>query len=181
MVYDKRMEPEFDIVRSYDAFVNYISEKGLPYFISFDNDLGLNEKGEIAPDGYAAAKWLVYESGLNLQDLEFKVHSANPVATEQIIGLLSNYIEHERVCTFLEKIDMYCSEIYPSNFSSKYDGLKKIVIDANKRGLSKTRIIKELNGFILSKNPDEYIEEVVSEVLNCVVGYTHPSNILHLT
>jgi len=94
MVYDKRMEPEFDIVRSYDAFVEYIQEKGLPYFISFDNDLGLDHKGELAPDGYAAAKWLVYESGLDLQDLEFKVHSANPVASEQIKSLLTNYINH---------------------------------------------------------------------------------------
>lgn len=94
MVYDKRMEPEFDIVRSYAAFVEYIQEKGLPYFISFDNDLGLDENGELAPDGYAAAKWLVYESGLDLQDLEFKVHSANPVASEQIKSLLTNYIKH---------------------------------------------------------------------------------------
>lgn len=94
MIYDKRMESEFDIVRSYDAFVEYIQEKGLPYFISFDNDLGLDESGEVAPDGYAAAKWLVYESGLDLQDLEFKVHSANPVASEQIKSLLTNYIKH---------------------------------------------------------------------------------------
>ena len=94
MVYDKRMKSEFDIVRSYDAFVSYIQEKGLPYFISFDNDLGLDENGEVAPDGYAAAKWLVYESGLDLQDLEFKVHSANPVASEQIKSLLTNYIKH---------------------------------------------------------------------------------------
>lgn len=94
MVYDKRMTPEFDVVRSYDAFVAYIREKGLPYFISFDNDLGLDEEGKVALDGYAAAKWLVYESGLDLQDLEFKVHSANPVAREQIISLLTNYIKH---------------------------------------------------------------------------------------
>ena len=94
MVYDKRMESEFDIVRSYDDFVHYIQENGLPYFISFDNDLGLDEQGEVAPDGYAAAKWLVYESGLDLQDLEFKVHSANPVASEQIKSLLTNYIKH---------------------------------------------------------------------------------------
>lgn len=94
MVYDKRMESEFEIVRSYDAFVNYIREKGLPYFISFDNDLGLDEHGEVAPDGYAAAKWLVYESGLDLQDLEFMVHSANPVASQQIQSLLTNYIKH---------------------------------------------------------------------------------------
>ena len=34
---------------------------GLPNFISFDNDLGLDGNEEVAPDGYACAKWLVYE------------------------------------------------------------------------------------------------------------------------
>lgn len=94
MIYDKSMEPEFDIVRSYDAFVEYIQQNGLPAFISFDNDLGLDESGEVAPDGFAAAKWLVYESGLDLRNLSFYVHSANPVAAEQIRGLLNNYIRH---------------------------------------------------------------------------------------
>lgn len=94
MVYDKSMEPEFDVVRTYDAFVQYIQTNGLPEFISFDNDLGLDENEEIAPDGYAAAKWLVYKSDLDLSNLKFKVHSANPVASEQIKGLLNNYIKH---------------------------------------------------------------------------------------
>ena len=92
MVYDKAHESEFDIVRSYDKFVEYIIQHGLPDFISFDNDLGLDKDGNIAEDGYAAAKWLVYESGLDLRALEFYVHSANPVAAEQIRGLLNNYI-----------------------------------------------------------------------------------------
>lgn len=30
MIYDKSMEAEFDIVRSYDAFVQYIRKNGLP-------------------------------------------------------------------------------------------------------------------------------------------------------
>lgn len=94
MVYDKSRELEFDIVRTYEQFVDYIKSNGLPAYISFDNDLGLDEKGEVAPDGLAAAKWLVYESGLDLINLEFKVHSANPVAAEQIKGLLNNYIKH---------------------------------------------------------------------------------------
>ncbi len=94
MIYDKSMESEFDIVRSYDEFVTYINKNGLPPFISFDNDLGLGEDGKVAPDGLATAKWLVYESGLDLKNLEFKVHSANPVASEQIKGLLNNYIKH---------------------------------------------------------------------------------------
>tara|TARA_R110002051_G_scaffold322023_1_gene411376 strand:+ start:1978 stop:2592 length:615 start_codon:yes stop_codon:yes gene_type:complete len=94
MVYDKSMESEFDIVRTYSAFVDYIKTNGLTNYISFDNDLGLGEDGKVAPDGLAAAKWLVYESGHDLRHLEFKVHSANPVAAEQIRGLLNNYIKH---------------------------------------------------------------------------------------
>lgn len=92
MVYDKSEVEHFDVVRTYKDFVSYIKQNGLPEFISFDNDLGLNEAGEVAKDGYAAAKWLVYESGLDLRKLSFKVHSANPVAAEQIRGLLNNYL-----------------------------------------------------------------------------------------
>ena len=94
MVYDKSEINKYDIVRTYDEFTEYIEKNGLPNFISFDNDLGLNDKGEVAPDGLAAAKWLVYKSGLNLVNLKFKVHSANPVASEQIKGLLNNYLKH---------------------------------------------------------------------------------------
>ncbi|MEO0471855.1 MAG: cyclic-phosphate processing receiver domain-containing protein [Bacteroidota bacterium] len=94
MVYDASMTPEFDIVRSYDEFVDYIQKNGLPDFISFDNDLGLDQNGEIAPDGYVATKWLVYESQLDLTHLTYHVHSANPVAAKQIDGLLTNYINH---------------------------------------------------------------------------------------
>ncbi|WP_431165659.1 cyclic-phosphate processing receiver domain-containing protein [Tenacibaculum halocynthiae] len=94
MIYGKSMESEFDIVRTYEDFIAYITTNGLPNFISFDNDLGLDANGKIAPDGLAAAKWLVYKSGLNLKNLQFKVHSANPIAAEQIRGLLTNYINH---------------------------------------------------------------------------------------
>jgi hypothetical protein len=71
MVYPNSSEDEFDIVRSYSAFVTHIKQYGLPDFISFDNDLGLDERGEIAPDGLAAAKWLVYESGFDFKKLNF--------------------------------------------------------------------------------------------------------------
>ncbi len=93
MVYDSSQIDQFVIVRNYADFVSYIQENGLPPLISFDNDLGLDASGEVAPDGYAAAKWLVYESGLDLRNLKFKVHSANPVASEQIRGLLNNYLK----------------------------------------------------------------------------------------
>ena len=94
MVYPEMEEIDFVIVRNYDVFVKTIIHKGLPHFISFDNDLGLNKFNVLAPDGYACAKWLVYESGIDIRDLKFKVHSANPVAKVQIESLLTNYIKH---------------------------------------------------------------------------------------
>jgi len=93
MVYPKSEVKNFDVVRTFDDFVKYIKENGLPSFISFDNDLGLDSNGNVAKDGYAATKWLVFKSGLDLRELNFKVHSANPVAREQIKGLLTNYIK----------------------------------------------------------------------------------------
>ncbi|MCZ8286534.1 MAG: hypothetical protein O9353_13875 [Bacteroidia bacterium] len=94
MVYPQTAESDFVIVRDHAAFKETILKHGLPSFISFDNDLGLDENLELAPDGYACAKWLVYESGLDLRELGFYVHSANPVAKVQIESLLNNYIRH---------------------------------------------------------------------------------------
>jgi hypothetical protein len=94
MVYKSPENYDFVIVRTFEKFVAHVEANGLPKYISFDNDLGLNAQGEVAEDGYAAAKWLVYHSGLDLTHLEFYVHSANPVAAKQIEGLLTNYIKH---------------------------------------------------------------------------------------
>lgn len=94
MVYKKLTNDDFVVVINFQDFKKVILENGLPELISFDNDLGLDENDIIAEDGYAAAKWLVYESGLDLINLKFNVHSANPVASQQIQGLLDNYIKH---------------------------------------------------------------------------------------
>ncbi|WP_069660456.1 cyclic-phosphate processing receiver domain-containing protein [Arcticibacter eurypsychrophilus] len=91
MVYKDLSDHDFIIVRSYLDFVNYISENGLPDFISFDNDLGEDELQCLLPDGYACAKWLVYDREFDLRNLKFNVHSANPVAKVQIESLLNNY------------------------------------------------------------------------------------------
>jgi len=87
---------DFVVVRTFNEFVNYIKENGLPDFISFDNDLGEDNEGKILPDGYACAKWLVNESNLDLSSLNFKVHSANPVAKIQIESLLNNYLKFSK-------------------------------------------------------------------------------------
>lgn len=96
MVYPQLTDDDFVIVRSYDAFVQVLENSGLPQFISFDNDLGEDKDGNILKEGYDCAKWLVYNSGLDLTNLSFKVHSANPIAKVQIESLLNNYIAHLR-------------------------------------------------------------------------------------
>lgn len=80
---------------NYKEFVLIIIEKHvttgyMPVEISFDNDLG--EKLE----GYDCAKWLVdycMVNGLTLPN--YTVHSANPVARENIISYLENFKKYE--------------------------------------------------------------------------------------
>lgn len=93
MVYPNLTDEDFIITRDYSSFIEVIKCQGLPDYISFDNDLGLDKQGCIALDGYACAKWLVYESEINIANLRFYVHSANPVAKVQIESLLNNYIK----------------------------------------------------------------------------------------
>lgn len=77
-------------VKSYNEFVEYITNHGLPDAIGFDHDLaddGPNEK-----TGYDAAKFLVEYCLENNVDLpEFESQSTNPAGRENIINLLNNF------------------------------------------------------------------------------------------
>ncbi len=94
MVFKDYEEFNFVVVRSYHEFVDTIAERGVPDFISFDNDLGCNEDGSPLKEGYDCAKWLVFNSGLDIANLEVNVHSANPVAKTNIEFLFRNYFTH---------------------------------------------------------------------------------------
>lgn len=95
------------IVRSYDAFVKTIEEKGVPEFIAFDHDLAEEHyrKSMYNPDrhynsyytdgtfkgktGFDCAKWFVQyclDNGKKIPD--YQVHSMNPIGKENIIGLM---------------------------------------------------------------------------------------------
>lgn len=78
----------WDIVRSYDAFVEWIDKNGLPNKVSFDHDLG--EEG--TKTGYDCAKWMVdYCIKNHLPYLpEYNIHSANPVGKANIESYLSS-------------------------------------------------------------------------------------------
>ncbi|HTC92870.1 MAG TPA: cyclic-phosphate processing receiver domain-containing protein [Terriglobales bacterium] len=100
---DTRPAPDasWTVVRSYDAFVRYITEKGVPDVISFDHDLHWEhcypESGEFAEKvipydkykiktGYHCAKWLI-ANGHKLK--EWHVHSSNLVGAANIEAVLS--------------------------------------------------------------------------------------------
>lgn len=82
---DLRNSPDgsWVVVKTFREFRETIQELGLPYFISFDHDLGL-----LSGSGYDCAKWLV-ENEYVIKD--YQVHSQNPVGKENIIGLLENW------------------------------------------------------------------------------------------
>ena len=83
-------EVEVIWVKTQPEFEKYINQNGLPDFISFDNDLGVG-----CGEGYGCAKWLVeYCMNNNVQLPGYYVHSANPVAKENIENYLNNFIKH---------------------------------------------------------------------------------------
>ena len=95
---------DWDIVRNYDEFINYILKNGLPSVISFDHDLAdehyvpseywdnydLSKEFQESQSyrektGNDCAKWLLeycYENNLKLP--QCMIHSANPVGADNI-------------------------------------------------------------------------------------------------
>ena len=77
-------------LKSYNEFIEYIEQNGMPDGICFDHDLG-EEK-----TGYDCAKWLVeycMDNGLSIP--KWNVQSSNPVGKENINSLLNNFLNKE--------------------------------------------------------------------------------------
>jgi hypothetical protein len=83
---------EWEIVRNFDEFVDWILTNGLPDVVSFDHDLA-DEHYAFAGNynifrektGYDAAKWLVeFCMHEQLPLPEYHVHSMNPVGGDNI-------------------------------------------------------------------------------------------------
>lgn len=107
-------EDDWDIVRNYDEFINYIQNNDMPALISFDHDLAdfhyeykteeyesLSEEemimkfGSIEKTGLDCAKWLVDYCMDNNETLpDFMVHSANPTGKVNIESYLNNAKKH---------------------------------------------------------------------------------------
>ena len=93
-------DASWTIVRSYDAFVSWISQNSLPDLVSFDHDLKYEhylEENQNQIDyskieletGYHAAQWLIkycQENGFALP--QCKVHSMNPEGRNNILRLI---------------------------------------------------------------------------------------------
>ena len=100
---DLRPAPDktWDVVKNYPEFVEYITNKGVPDFISFDHDLGsegyksfiTDKKKHILeefdyPNGYDCVKFLVkYDYEIK----GFDCHSANPIGKANILNMLNNW------------------------------------------------------------------------------------------
>jgi hypothetical protein len=85
------LEPGWVIARTSADAIAHLEQRGCPYEISFDHDLG--------PDDTAMAvvKRLIdmdLDAGGNFlhKSFVFSVHSANPVGRENIIGLMTSYL-----------------------------------------------------------------------------------------
>jgi len=100
------------IARDYNAFINIITEKGMPMFISFDHDLAFEhypfnddrQDGTRIPyneysekTGYHCALWLTEHCmNMNFPLPEFQVHSMNPVGKQNINSLLKRFKEIQK-------------------------------------------------------------------------------------
>ena len=97
-------DKEWIIARNYKEFVDLITLRGVPQFVSFDHDLGLSHYGhglnndEIPYDsykektGYDAAKWLInYCMERRIKHPPYVVHSMNPIGKSNIESYINSY------------------------------------------------------------------------------------------
>jgi hypothetical protein len=98
-------DEEWTVVRSYKEFVDIITLRGVPQFVSLDHDLGISHYGHdlnndaIPYDsykektGYDCAKWLVaycfFEK--NIKHPPYVVHSMNPIGKKNIESYIEFY------------------------------------------------------------------------------------------
>lgn len=89
---------DWEIVRSYDEAVAWVTENGFPDVISFDHDLGLMHYANDYSDektGFNFAKWLVehdMDTHTMPKDFKYTIHSKNYEGEKNIRGLLEGYL-----------------------------------------------------------------------------------------
>lgn len=94
----------YSVVRNYQEFVDLITLRGIPKFVTYDHDLsddhyGHGLRGDNIPydsykekTGYDCAKWLVNECMIKgVKHPPYIVHSMNPVGKQNIISYVESY------------------------------------------------------------------------------------------
>lgn len=85
-------DEEWFIARNWAEVSELIISLGFPQMISFDHDLGENER-----TGYEIAQKLcnMIMDGIEIpRGFEFRVHSKNPVGSENIRGYMNNFLKY---------------------------------------------------------------------------------------
>lgn len=85
-------DADWVIARNWFEVLEIVVSFGLPSMISFDHDLGENEK-----TGYEIAQKLceMVMDGVDLpENFEFRVHSKNPVGAENIRFYMNNFLKN---------------------------------------------------------------------------------------
>jgi len=94
----------YSLVRNYQEFVDLITLRGIPKFVTYDHDLsddhyGHGLRGDNIPydqyaekTGYDCAKWLVdYCMKKGVKHPPYQVHSMNPIGKKNIISYVESY------------------------------------------------------------------------------------------
>jgi hypothetical protein len=87
-------DAEWIVARNWDEVLELVISLGFPDLISFDHDLGENEK-----TGYEIAQKLceMVMDGFQMPtNFKFLVHSKNPVGSENIRKYMDNFLEFYR-------------------------------------------------------------------------------------
>ena len=93
-------DKSYVLARSVAEAQALILEHGVPLFISFDCDLGVDERGVLLPSGEELARWIVErdmdkKSTIHIFSVfDFEVHSKNP-SGKNIKSYLDAYLKHK--------------------------------------------------------------------------------------
>lgn len=180
-VYDTKNE-DWVIVRNLTDFKNTILEKGLPDFISFDNDLGASME-----EGKDAAKWMVYDMEFDISNMEYKSHSANsggPGGPKgDIVTLLNNWKKFLNRRTDESIVRMEVRKILESNFLKEEelrvkfnipipDDILKIKDLLKQKGFKLFVVGGAVRDALLGKTPKDYdlatnaVPDAIQAILN---------------
>ena len=101
---DLPQSQHYSLVRNYNEFVDLITLRGLPKFVTYDHDLADSHYGDglhgdninynkyVEKTGYDCAKWLVNECmKKGVKHPPYMCHSMNPVGKQNIINYIESY------------------------------------------------------------------------------------------